>query len=401
MNHPIAEIFSQGEEVITGQIVDTNAAWLAERLAQMGFVVSRHTAVGDKLTDLVALLKEISKRADFCICSGGLGPTIDDLTAEAVALAFSTPLLLDPIALANIEYYFSRRKRNMVALNQKQALLPKGAIRLDNHAGTAPGFALQHNRCWFVFVPGVPSEMKQMFTEQIKNKLEAGFVLQADKLISIKTIGMGEAEIQQRLIDFKLPQHVHLSFRATPEEVQSKLLFPADMAETTITHCIDQAVKSIGDAVFAVDELSQSDTTLIDVINVLIRQRKYSLSLIETFTQGLISAKCIGQDWLLASSYQQGINANGEKDLSQFAKEIAKNYNTDLVLIQLYQGESSQFHDKNKAIVLYNILITPQQLVKMSFTVVGSIQQKQNQAAIRALDFLRITLQTDAFTTTQ
>ncbi len=83
-NQPIAEIFSQGEEVICGQVADTNAAWLSEQLVQMGFVINRHTAVGDKLQDLVALLDEISFRTDLCICTGGLGPTLDDLTAEAV-----------------------------------------------------------------------------------------------------------------------------------------------------------------------------------------------------------------------------------------------------------------------------------------------------------------------------
>ena len=90
--NPTLEIFSQGEEVVTGQTVDTNAAWLSEQVVTLGFTVTRHTAVGDKLDDLVTLLREISTRADCCICTGGLGPTSDDLTAEAVAKAFDLPL---------------------------------------------------------------------------------------------------------------------------------------------------------------------------------------------------------------------------------------------------------------------------------------------------------------------
>jgi competence/damage-inducible protein CinA-like protein len=170
MNHPLAEIFSQGEEVINGQIADTNAAWLSQRLVEMGFVISRHTAVGDKLEDLISLLKEISHRADFCICTGGLGPTIDDLTAEAVAQAFDKPLELDTTALAQIKRHFSSRNKVMAESNRKQAYFPKGAVRLDNTVGTAPGFALQVRRCWFVFVPGVPSEMRQLFNELIKKR---------------------------------------------------------------------------------------------------------------------------------------------------------------------------------------------------------------------------------------
>ena len=132
MSHPVAEIFSQGEEVITGQVADTNAAWLSQRLVQMGFVIARHTAVGDKLQDLCDLLLEISGRADFCLCTGGLGPTIDDLTAQAVAKAFDCPLQLDPVALAQIERYFLNRNKVMADTNRKQACFPKGVMRLDN-----------------------------------------------------------------------------------------------------------------------------------------------------------------------------------------------------------------------------------------------------------------------------
>ena len=149
----IVEIFSQGEELVTGQTLDTNAGWLSARLVQMGFTVSRHTTVGDNLDDLVGLLKEVAGRADCCICSGGLGPTIDDLTAEAVAIAFNRPLIFDTVAYQQISEFFSNRDRPMSESNRKQALLPKGAERLDNDWGTAPGFALQQDQCWFAFVP--------------------------------------------------------------------------------------------------------------------------------------------------------------------------------------------------------------------------------------------------------
>ncbi len=143
------EIFSQGEELVTGQTLDTNAGWLSRRLVQMGFTVTRHTTVGDKLDDLVGLLKEVSVRADCCICTGGLGPTIDDLTAEAVAIAFDRALQFDPVAYQQISAYFKHRNRPMAESNRKQALLPQDSERLDNDWGTAPGFSLQQGRCWF------------------------------------------------------------------------------------------------------------------------------------------------------------------------------------------------------------------------------------------------------------
>ena len=140
---PIAEIFSQGEEIITGDTVDSNAAWLSQRLVELGFKVRRHTAVGDDLDDLLSLFQEIAERADCCICTGGLGPTIDDLTAEAVSIASQQVLQFDAEAYAQIQQYYACRDRPMPAANRKQAMLPDGAQRIDNAIGTAPGFAMQ------------------------------------------------------------------------------------------------------------------------------------------------------------------------------------------------------------------------------------------------------------------
>ena len=160
---PLLEIFSQGEELVTGQIVDTNAAWLSQQAVTCGFTVTRHTAVGDNLSELVSLLVDIAQRADCCICTGGLGPTSDDLTAMAVAEAFDRPLTFDAEAYEQIARFFANRQRTMPDSNRKQAMLPQGAKRIDNHWGTAPGFSIKYERCWFVFLPGVPMEMKQLF----------------------------------------------------------------------------------------------------------------------------------------------------------------------------------------------------------------------------------------------
>ncbi len=408
MNHPIAEIFSQGEEVITGQVADTNAAWLSQRLVQMGFVISRHTAVGDKLQDLSDLLTEISNRADFCICTGGLGPTVDDLTAEAVSQAFACPLQLDSVALAQIERYFIARNREMADTNRKQACFPRGAIRIDNAWGTAPGFAIQHKRCWFVFVPGVPTEMRHMFIEQIQVELERRFVLQVDKLVTIKSIGIGESDLQQKLNEFSLPERVQLSFRAAPDDVQTKLLFSADTADSEINSCVNQLVKKIGDEVFAVEESNKPSIDLVSVIAQLMAKKQYSLSVLETVTQGLISAKCIGQEWLQDSSYKQSIEPyiaqlgiTRQDDLAQVAIAIAKQLKltltADLILVQLYLGDKEQLQAKEKSIVLYNVLQTPHGIYQNTIAVVGPIKRKQNQAAIRALDLLRRYLQKHAF----
>lgn len=239
MKQPIAEILSQGDEVITGEIADTNAAWLASELSLMGFKVSRHTSVGDRLDDLVQLFQDVSQRADVCLSTGGLGPTSDDLTAEAISLAFDRPLIMDPIALEQIEDWYRRLDRPMPAVNQKQAYLPKDAKRLDNPWGTAPGFGIVENGCQMFFLPGVPREMKALFEARIEPKLKATMTLLPEHRVILHTIGIGESQLQELIAPIAFPPEVILGFRAGGPENQVKLMFPhgfdADQAEAIIT----------------------------------------------------------------------------------------------------------------------------------------------------------------------
>ena len=403
---PQIEIFSQGEEVLTGQTVDTNAAWLSQNLVDMGFVVKRHTTVGDNLYDLKTLLQEISLRADCCICTGGLGPTQDDLTAQAVAEAFDRPLQLDSVALQQIVEYFTHRKRVMADANRKQAFFPQGSERIDNEWGTAPGFSVQQNRCWFVFVPGVPSEMKSMFEKTVAAILLQRFSLQPDKLITLRSVGIGESDLQEKLNTIDIPESVQLSFRAGADEVQTKLLFPATTEVQQVKMLVNQLVERIGDYVFAVDNLDERQGGLVDVIDQLMQQDQYSLAVQETASQGLIAAKCIARPWLVASAFSQsltqvveklGVHINEGDYLSiaeACAYKIKEQQGTHLVLVQLYSGSTQQFQQKTQNIILYTVLLTPNGIRSSEFTVAGPVKRKQNQAAILALDLLRRYLQT-------
>jgi len=402
---PQVEIFSQGEEVITGQTVDSNAAWLSQELVQIGFVIKRHTAVGDNLPDLKQLLLEISLRSDCCICTGGLGPTTDDLTAQAVAEAFARPLSLDSVALEQISAYFTGRKRIMADTNRKQAFFPLGAERIDNEWGTAPGFALQENRCWFVFLPGVPFEMKAMFAEQITTRLKQRFSLQANQLVTLRSIGIGESDLQEKINTLSLPENVELGFRAGADEVQTKLLFPVGTDQQQVKSIVQQLASSIGDYVFAIDGVNERQGDLVSVIDQLMQQRELTLSVQETASQGLIAAKCIGQPWLLAASFSQSLQQLSDKLGIQFelnasfkmaeniAHTIQQQESTDLVLVQLYQGSAEQFQHKYQSIVIYNLLLTPEGIRHSEFNIGGSLQRKQNQCALLALDLLRRYLQ--------
>ncbi|MFI3155910.1 MAG: molybdopterin-binding protein [Methylococcaceae bacterium] len=403
--NPTLEIFSQGEEVVTGQTVDTNAAWLSERVVAMGFTVTRHTAVGDKLDDLIALLREISGRADCCICTGGLGPTSDDLTAEAVANAFGLPLAFDAVALERIKRFFTLRNRAMPEANRKQAMFPKGAERIDNGWGTAPGFSLQAGRCWFAFVPGVPFEMRHLFLETIQPTLANRFLLQPGKLITLKTLGMGESNIQERISAIEIPAQVQLGFRAGPDDVQTKLLFPYDYPEAAASALVDKIAAELGNHVFAIDGLGQAGGDLAFTVDQLMTAGKYTLAVVETASQGLLAAKCIGSSWLLEARYEQSLERLGQKlavsvnvdDLIASAQviagEIRQTGSADFVLVQLYAGDNQTFHDKDRSIILYNVLLTGDGFHQTSHSVAGPIKRKQNQAALLSLDLLRRYLQ--------
>jgi competence/damage-inducible protein CinA-like protein len=403
--NPTLEIFSQGEEIVTGQTVDTNAAWLSQQAVACGFTVTRHTAVGDKLDDLIVLLQDIAQRADCCICSGGLGPTCDDLTAEAVAKAFALPLVFDEMAFAQISRFFAHRNRAMPESNRKQAMLPQGAERIDNEWGTAPGFSLQYGRCWFAFLPGVPLEMKQLFQERILPALSTRFFLRPGLLVTIKTVGLGESAIQERINSIEIPAEVQLGFRAGADEVQTKLLFPFAYPDTAMTTLVARFADALGDYVFAIDGLGEITGDLVFEIDKLMIRRKLTLAVVETASHCLLAAKCVGYKWLLSAIYEQSTVRLGHKliaeadtgNLMTTAKAIAvdmrKTSDADFVLVQLYAGDDNALHDKDKSIVLYNALLTGDEIHQSTHSVAGPIKRKQNQAALLALDLLRRYLQ--------
>ena len=401
---PKVEIFSQGEELVTGQITDTNATWLSEKLIQMGFTVTRHTTVGDKLEDLVGLLREIAERADCCICTGGLGPTVDDLTAEAVAKAFAKPLEFDPVAYQKMAEYFSQRGRPMPESNRNQAMLPKDSIRLDNEWGTAPGFALKFGHCQFAFVPGVPSEMKQMFRQKITPLVLTPFKTQPWKLMTIKTIGMGESDIQVCLDTLIFPEAVQLGFRAGSGEVQTKLLFPPDFPEIEMNNFTHAVAKQMGDPVFAIDRQDKQKRDIATVLGEILHKQQRSLSIMGTISQGLMAAKCIEIDSLSESWFANSVeqictkfNIEAQDDLLATASEVAEAYRaecgTDYSLVQLCDREAVDSADQKQSVQLYNALATPTKTITQFNRVSGTIKRKQNQAALLGLDFLRRYLQ--------
>jgi len=156
LSNMIAEILATGDEIRSGALIDSNSAHIAQQLEEAGVEVIRHSCTGDDLDVLASILREIGDRSDIAVVTGGLGPTADDLSAEAAATATGVDLVLDNKALGWVEEAFEKRKWPMSESNKKQAVLPEGAEPLYNPVGTAPGFLLKIGRCSFFFLPGVP-----------------------------------------------------------------------------------------------------------------------------------------------------------------------------------------------------------------------------------------------------
>ncbi|MFQ2156613.1 competence/damage-inducible protein A [Aeromonas hydrophila] len=252
------EIISTGDEIVTGLVVDTNAAWLSALLLEQGWQVRRRVTVGDNLKDLKTVLAESASRAEVVLVCGGLGPTADDLTAQAAAEAFSQPLTLFPDWLATIEARYASRGRPMPASNAKQAWLPQGCEILDNPVGTACGFVVTHPTSLglsrLFFTPGVPFEFKQMVHEQIMPRLKALAGEQTDtELRRFYTFGVSESALSDMLDAAPWPAGIELGYRSSMPLIELKLIghgasvADMDAAETRLLAAIEPWLVGRGD----------------------------------------------------------------------------------------------------------------------------------------------------------
>ncbi len=278
------EMLSTGDEVLHGQIVDTNAAWLADFFFNQGLPLTRRNTVGDDLDSLVAVLRERSEQADVLIVNGGLGPTSDDLSALAAATAKGEGLILHEAWLETMTRFFAERGRPMAASNRKQAEIPASAEMINNPVGTACGFAVQLNRCLMFFTPGVPSEFKVMVEQEILPRLRERFPLPAPPLcLRLTTFGRSESDLAQSLDPLALPPGVVMGYRSSMPIIELKLTGPAEQREAMLA--IWTEVKKVaGESM-----IFEGTEGLPAQIARCLQARQLSLTLSEQFTGGLLA----------------------------------------------------------------------------------------------------------------
>ncbi len=277
-----------GNELMSGVTVDSNSAFVAQRLEALNLRVATKVTIGDDIGRIVAEMERLSHGCGLLLVNGGLGPTDDDLTAEALARLLGVPLVENPTALAHLEAWCGRRGLALNAANRKQALLPRGCALVPNAVGSAVGFRAQHNGCEIVCTPGVPGELRVMLEQEILPWLAAQFPDPEPVVITrMQVFGIGESTLQQRLREQipDWPAGVELGFRAGAPLLELKVSsFSREYAPARIaTEARVQAV--LGDLLVGVGE-----TTLPRRVVELLGERAETVCLAESCTGGLLAA---------------------------------------------------------------------------------------------------------------
>jgi len=285
-----AEIMATGEEIRSGTIIDSNSAYIAVKLEENGIAVIRHTCVGDDLDRLISAFKEIGDRADVAVVTGGLGPTADDLTAEAAARAAGVTLGLNASALESVESFFKSRRRVINPASRKQAFLPGGAECLQNPTGTAPGFRLQIGRCLFFFLPGVPDEMRRMLSDSVLPQLIERMGNQRRFYLTrtLSTFGLTESRTFEQLAGLEdVFPLISLGMQVKFPAVQVKL-YANGRNERQLNDDLEAAVRWVIEKLGA-HVFSRQGDPMEKVIGHLLKKAKTTLAVAESCTGGLIA----------------------------------------------------------------------------------------------------------------
>ncbi|MDP8901461.1 MAG: competence/damage-inducible protein A [Actinomycetota bacterium] len=283
-----AEIVTIGTEMLLGDLVDTNTAWISQRLAALGVSMYRHTTVGDNTDRIIGALRDASSRADLVVTTGGLGPTSDDLTNACLGMLTGRPMVEYPEARRHIDEKFAKFGREPTPSNYKQALFPQGTELIPNPLGTAPGALVEWEGTLFATLPGVPAEMKRMFEETLEPLIRE----RSDGSIVSKTLhfaGIGESALAERVQDFLDASDPTVAPLAGQGRVRLRITTRAATEEEAlgkIRPVEEEILDRLGGYFFGEDE-----ETLESSVGRLLAERGATIALAESCTGGLISKR--------------------------------------------------------------------------------------------------------------
>jgi len=291
MKKVLAEILTIGDEILYGQITDTNAQWMSARLDELGVKVIRKTTVGDTELDILEAFAQAEERADIVLITGGLGPTNDDLTMPMLAHYFGSEIIMNAEVLHHVKDFFERRGRTFTELNRRQALVPEIAEVLHNDLGTAPGTWYERNGKVFVSMPGVPHEMKNLMKKLVIPKLRDFFHTPVIYHKLVKTVGIGESFLADKIKDWEesLPDHISLAYLPSVGHVKLRLTAVGEDRQV-----LKKEVQSRIDALLPLAEkyiYGYDDMTLEKAVGEMLLSQHKTLALAESCSGGYVQHK--------------------------------------------------------------------------------------------------------------
>jgi len=285
-----AEIITVGDEILIGQTVDTNSAWMGMQLSLRGIRVNRITSIPDRREDIISALDEALGRAPLVLMTGGLGPTSDDITKDTLAEYFGSKMVMDPEVLAEISERIAKRNLEMNENNRRQALVPECCRVLANHAGTAPGMLFEKDGRLIVSMPGVPSEMKHIMQVHVLPMVES---MSGGRTIvhrNIMTYGTFEAKLAERLEGFEaqLPLSVRLAYLPAHGVIKLRLTGSGDNGPE-VRQAVEEQVRKLYEIIPDVI-YGENEVTLEETVGILLQNNKLTVSTAESCTGGKIAS---------------------------------------------------------------------------------------------------------------
>jgi nicotinamide-nucleotide amidase len=405
-----AEIITIGDEILIGQIIDTNSSWLGQELSKMGIQVVHRTSVSDNAQSIINALNDAKQRADIIITTGGLGPTKDDITKHTFANYFNTELVLNEEVLTWVKDIFKRRNLPMVDSNNAQALVPMNCEVLFNRSGTAPGMWFDEDGKIYISMPGVPFEMKVIFEEQCIPRLHKRFSLPVIIHRTILTCNIGESFLALKIetIENNLPPHIKLAY--LPAVGMVRLRFSGTHQHyATLKEEIDEVItelyNTIGEYIYG-----EENDSLEQVVGLLLKSSNKNLSTAESCTGGylshLITSVPGSSSYYIGSiiSYANEVKENelgvsteilkihgavSEACVKQMAEGVRKKLNTDYAIATSgIAGPDGGTADKPIGTV-WIAVSGPTTTIAKQFNMGDNRDRTIQRSAIQGLDMLR------------